>query len=329
MTRLAVLASLLLASAPPARGAEPTRAQTELLALGLKRQLNGLTDQLNERRERLVLETVGIASIANALSQQAPQNPDVPLFTTRGPAYVPGSPKAAATLADAMRPWLDHREEVAGLELKAALLAEELQRYKETGELSPTPAATAARFKLMFENPWTLPPSVPNVAALSMNLVELEKQLRQYGYVAHSHAPDERVPASRPAAQNFPAPEKAHAPAPEKRDVVRRFERDAGRGKPESNPVPGLIVLLSSEDPRGRALAADELGNSGAAAAPAVPALKRALSDPDRRVRASAALALGAVGNADAADDLRRALRDPDEEVRLSAKAALLRLKHP
>jgi hypothetical protein len=328
MTRFAVLASLLLAAAPSARAAAPTRAQTQLAAEGLKRRLDDFTAQLNERRERLVQETVGIASLAAALGDQAPQNPDVSLFNTRGPAYVPGSPQAAAALNDAMRPWLESREAVAGLELKAALLAEELQRYKETGELSPTPAATAKKLKLMFENPWTLPASEPDVPYLRLNLVELERQLRQYGYVAHNHAPNERIAASRPSPQNFPAPENARAPSPKKIDADRRrFERDAGTGTPENNPVPGLIVLLSSEDPRGRALAADELGNSGAAAAPAVPALKRALEDPDRRVRASAALALGAVGGPDAADDLRRALRDPDEEVRLSAKAALRRLR--
>ncbi|MBI2386990.1 MAG: HEAT repeat domain-containing protein, partial [Elusimicrobia bacterium] len=66
----------------------------------------------------------------------------------------------------------------------------------------------------------------------------------------------------------------------------------------------------------------------GAAAEPAVPALRRALTDPDARVRASAALALGAVGKAAAGvlDDLRRALKDKDAEVRFSAQLSLRRL---
>ncbi|MEK7384152.1 MAG: HEAT repeat domain-containing protein, partial [Elusimicrobiota bacterium] len=63
-----------------------------------------------------------------------------------------------------------------------------------------------------------------------------------------------------------------------------------------------------------------------AAAAPAISALRRALSDRDRRVRSSVVLALGSVGSVDAVrSDLRRALSDKDEDVRFSAAIALER----
>jgi len=107
---------------------------------------------------------------------------------------------------------------------------------------------------------------------------------------------------------------------------------DAGAGKPENDPVPVLIEQLRSAQPRTRARAADELGKRGAAAAAAVPALRRALaSDGDRRVRASAALALGSAGSPakGVVAELRRALRDKDEDVRFSAGIALERVKRP
>ncbi len=311
--RLTLTAAVVLATSPLARGETLTRAPSALAALDLKRQLDEIGGRLSEQRERLVLATVALAGIGNSLNQQAPRSPGVALFATRSAPYVPGSPAAAAAMDAAVRPWIEQREALAALELKAALLADQLQRYKETGVLSPTPAATVKRFKLLIENPWTLPASTPEVAALSLDLIKLQKQLRLY------------------KAEILSAPEKQSPPPTAGTSADRpRFERDAGRGSPENNPIPGLIVLLSSPEPRGRALAADELGNAGAAAAPAVPALRRALTDPDRRVRASAAAALGSIGDAglSVAADLRRALRDPDEEVRLSARAALRRLEH-
>jgi len=75
----------------------------------------------------------------------------------------------------------------------------------------------------------------------------------------------------------------------------------------------------------------DELAGRGAAAAPAVPALRRALADADPRVRSSSVTALGAIvppGSA-AVSDIRRLLGDRDEDVRFSARAALARLGSP
>lgn len=104
---------------------------------------------------------------------------------------------------------------------------------------------------------------------------------------------------------------------------------DAGTGKPELDPVPGLIERLADADPRRRARAADELGKRGLSARKAVPALRKALADRDRRVRASAALALGSAGaGASAVErELRAALRDRDEDVRFSAALALERFR--
>jgi hypothetical protein len=115
------------------------------------------------------------------------------------------------------------------------------------------------------------------------------------------------------------------APEPGPAEIVD----DAGTGKPENDPIPELIKRLSSAEPRARARAADELGKRGAAALPAVPALRGALRDRDRRVRASAVLALGGVGGPvdGVKAELRRALRDGNEDVRFSAVIALRRLK--
>lgn len=100
-------------------------------------------------------------------------------------------------------------------------------------------------------------------------------------------------------------------------------------GRPEVDPVPLLIEQLSDRDPRRRALAADALGQSGAAAERAAAPLQRALADPDSRVRASAALALGGIGRLGpgAVYALRQALQDKSEDVRMSARTALSRLK--
>lgn len=128
----------------------------------------------------------------------------------------------------------------------------------------------------------------------------------------------ESFPAGPPAPEAGPAEPAAAA-----------FVADAGTGKPEQDPIPGLIERLSDSDPHRRARAADELGKRGPAAAKAVSALRRALRDRDRRVRASAVLALGSAGaGADAvAADLRRALSDKDEDVRFSAGIALERFR--
>jgi hypothetical protein len=86
--------------------------------------------------------------------------------------------------------------------------------------------------------------------------------------------------------------------------------------------------LKTAADPAERRKAADSLGQLGAAAYPAVPALIEALSDADAGVRRSAAQALGRMGpQADAAvPALTAALADPNPGVRESAAQALTAL---
>ena len=328
MTRFVLIAILLPAAA---RAAAPTRASSELLVRDLKRQLNETTRRLEEKREGLARATAALGSVAAAFATYAGGPPVAP-FATRSAPQAPGSPAEKKAGDAALSAWIEQREALAALGLKAALLAEELQRYKETGLLSPTLPAVAERFKLLIETPWSLPASARDLPTLSLDLVKLQKQLREYADIFRRLPDRKRLKPSRPAAQNLPAPGKQPVPSSIRIDGDRpRFERDAGRGAPANDPIPGLILLLSSSDPRGRALAADELGNFGAPAARVVLALRQALADPDRRVRASAAMALGAVASEDSGviTDLRRAMHDPDEDVRFNAETALKKLERP
>jgi hypothetical protein len=324
-----LLASLLLAAAPSARGAAPTRAQTEAQALRLRRQLDIISRVIQEKGDRTLLETLPPASEAAVWSTWVPGG-NVSLWDTRSAPQAPGSPEEIAAAKAAAAPWVKLRKETSTLEVQQALIADELQRYKETGVLSPPSPATVKSIKRLLGSPWGILPPSAEMPKLSLDLVELQKQLLPYAKTERRPPAGKPLAAVRPAAQTLPAPDiRSAAPAPAVAGNRPRFERDAGTGRPEIDPVPGLIVLLSSAEPRGRALAADELGNRGAQAAPAVPALRLELSDPDRQVRASAAQALGGIGTADpdVLADLQRSLRDPSEEVRLSARAALQRLE--
>lgn len=291
---------------PAPASARPAPSPVESRALELRRRLDEIEGRLEEQRQRLIVETVGLAGAAADLDR-----------------YAPGSAQAAAATDAANRPWKEHAVTAAPLELEAALLAEELQRYTETRDLSPTPAAAAARLKLLLERPWSLPPSANPVPELSLDLSTLQKQLGVNGRVDRKPLVAKRSEAALPSAQVFPSLETRPPRSSPKTAERPMFEHDAKTGKAANDPVPELIVLLSSSNPRGRALAADALGSLGAEAAPAAAALKSALRDSDRRVRASAALALGAAGTADASADLRRVLADPDEEVRLNARTSL------
>lgn len=287
---IATLAAVLL-GVLAAAGATEREPRT---ARDLERELQGLGGRLEEERESLVRATVGIAGIAKSLDQHAP-----------------GSREAAEAKALVVSLLNERRKETAGLELRTALLAEQLQRYKETGVLSPTPPAKEAALRKLIDEPWKEWAGRKPVASLSLDLEELRKQLRGWR-----------------KEESFPVPPKPAAPPTKPDPAGPGFVRDMGTGRRDTDPVPELIAMLASELPRLRALAADQLGGRGPSAEPAVPALRRALSDPDARVRASSALALGAVGKAAAGvlDDLRRALKDKDAEVRFSAQLALRRL---
>ena len=174
-------------------------------------------------------------------------------------------------------------------------MARALDRYRRTGELPEVDVVPLP--------PDDAPPSEPEVAALSLDLRALMRQLR----VRERPAPARDAPAL----------------------VARRRPAPTAPARPD--PVAALIEQLLSPDPRRRALAADQLGQRGADAARAVPVLRGALHDSDRRVRASAALALGDIGRVplDAIVDLRRMLADPDPDVRFSSQTALARLSAP
>lgn len=86
--------------------------------------------------------------------------------------------------------------------------------------------------------------------------------------------------------------------------------------------IQALVVGLSDRDVRGRLRAIDVLEVMGPTAAPAAPALVKALSDPDRFVRWAAARTLGKIGPvkpATAVPSLARLLSDTDPDVRLAA----------
>lgn len=290
--------AVILAGAFLALGAAPVVETSLKPSDVLAKQLDDLTHQLEGEREQLMLATVGIGGIAASLEKFAPESRE--------------SAEIRALVGQVLNA---RRKETSALELKTALLAEQLQRYKETGVLSPAPPATVASLRQLIDSPWAVWEGLKPVASLSLDLAILQKQLRRY---------QQKV-------ESFPVPEKRAPPPVAGGNGGSGFVRDRGTGRPQNDPIPELIAELSSDQPRRRALAADALGSRGAGAVAAVPALGRALSDPDRRVRASALLALGAVGSVPSGvvDDIRRALSDKDAEVRLSAQLSLRRLDPP
>ncbi|MBI2387535.1 MAG: hypothetical protein HYV14_16215, partial [Elusimicrobia bacterium] len=224
IARLAVftLACAAVRAAPPV----PSSPQA------LERELRELDGRLGEERERLVAAAVGIAGIAKSLDQHSP-----------------GSREAAEAKALVVSLLDERRKETAGLELRTSLLAEQLQRYKETGELSPTPPAKEAALRKLIDEPWKEWAGRKPVASLSLDLEQLQKQLRAWR-----------------KEESFPAPPKPAAPPAKKEAAGGGFVRDMGMGRRETDPMPELIAMLASELPRLRALAADQLGGRGAAA---------------------------------------------------------------
>lgn len=87
-----------------------------------------------------------------------------------------------------------------------------------------------------------------------------------------------------------------------------------------------LVECLASPDARVREGAVYALRETGGAAAPALPALKRLLDDPDPSVRRATALTLAAFGST-ALDSLVRMCKDKDPSVRASAAGALKLLR--
>jgi HEAT repeat protein len=93
-------------------------------------------------------------------------------------------------------------------------------------------------------------------------------------------------------------------------------------------PMATLATGAYHPDVHVRLAVIDILESLGPAAAPAAPALVRALTDPDRFVRWAAARTLGKIAPAEAelvVPALARLLGDPDPDARLAAAAALER----
>lgn len=89
--------------------------------------------------------------------------------------------------------------------------------------------------------------------------------------------------------------------------------------------VPALVVLLRSDAPRERRLAATTFWGMGARGAAAAPELGAALSDSDTEVRVTSAMALESMGPAgrEAVPALVGALGDSERRVRQAAVKAL------
>ena len=285
---LAAAISLLLAT-PSAAGGQAAAA--------LERRLDELSGRLKRQNALYERESLALLGAISSLEHSPP-----------------GTKEAKAAEKEVAR--LGQMYPNAAIFLEMTVLARRLRIYKETGEL-PAGIPDSRAILAVLEHPWK---DAARLADLELGLPKLIRQLERYDRLA--------LPAARMAGQwwreTLPAiPPKQERGAPALRAPA--LERDAGRGKTEIDPVPELIVQLSSPDSRRRALSADELGARGAGAARAVPALRRALSDPDPRVRASAVLALGCIGQLapEVVEDIRRARLDKNEDVRFSARRAL------
>ena len=280
-----------------ASGQALSPSQSARDAEALRARLEQVDAELTRKREAMALESMVL-------------NP----FSTRPAETVAAARGIGGAYTRSVRP----------LALEAAVIADRLRIFRETGLLP----RSARRFDpSLFEldlDERTLdlsPHPIPGLPLPPLGLAALRRQLAPFHAVLFPDSRREVLAAVAPLPR---------VPRGEARPQGR-FERDRGTGRTEVDPVPGLIAQLRAPRAVERALAADELGKRGEAAAPALSALRRALVDEDRRVRASAVLALSGVGRLppDAQADIRRALLDPDEEVRFSARAALRRLSTP
>jgi hypothetical protein len=278
--------------------------QTKRLARKLELRVSELSSQLAQQKAKVDQAT--IADEANIAASGFP------------------APDALSKVYGIL--WEYHKTS-APLILEMSILSLRLQTYKETGDL-PVDVPNREELKRYIDDPWkNFVYHGGPVTLLNTDVSVLIKQVRQY---------DRLFPVAgrlnkSAVARKVPVPPERTANPPRENSSAHVYASYGKKSKtpaPERPLVPDLIDLLSSKEPRRRALAADELENLGKAAAPAVSALRAALSDPDSRVRASAVLALSGVpglGN-DIVADIRRALGDKSEDVRFSAQAALERL---
>lgn len=286
-------------------------------AQGLERRLRELEHKWSKLPSPTIAETVLAATYAN---------------------YLPGTKQAAKAKATLEAKLKERRQAEVPLLIEIAVLAQRLQTYRVTGNL-PDSVPNAEELAAIIENPWgsgsngdskgcTVLDRCRPTPTLDSYLPTMIKQLERF------HAAKPPLIAKAPAATNKRTPQTLAQASPlllspeSPKLAMPKAKTHQENPNPRNETVEDLIALVSSAEPRQRALAADMLGNRGLEASSAVPALRKALRDRDPRVRASAALALGgiAIATPEIIEDLQRSLLDPNEDVRLSSRSALGRL---
>lgn len=126
------------------------------------------------------------------------------------------------------------------------------------------------------------------------------------------------------------AARRALAELAQARERLQRRQASAGAAPAAADraalPLTALTAALEDPDVQARLSALDVLETLGAAAAPAAPALVKALSDPNRFVRWAAARTLGKLAPAEAetaVPALAQLLGDGDTDLRQAAASAL------
>lgn len=271
----------------------PNQVRSGVNAHGLERRLLELSRELKTRSADSDHAIYSLTITAAHLSRYAAKDPEL-----------------ARMMVDLKRMLEDQQAAVEPIIMKMTIIARRLQRYRETNKIA-IDDTEGERFRDVIESPWVAWMPLPK---LEFELSQLIKQIQRY----------KPEPAAAPAPLAAPAP----IPPAAKPAAVPKKSLDEGPVNP--HPVTALMELLSSHNPRLRALAADELRRFGASAGPAAPSLRNLLSDSDPRVRSSAVTALGAIKNVapDIVAAMRRALDDKNEDVRISAKNALESLNH-
>lgn len=294
-------------AAPGARVRQATPEETRELARALERRLEALHETLRAQNADFDRASLELAGAARWFASVPPESSEWERLQAELQRILDKYPKAS-------------------LILEMTIAARRLQVYRETGEL-PADVPDREQIRLLLENPWDRivrdPREEPTTTfELEKDILALARQIERFNRLPETQAA--RKPAEPPLRTPAPLPEKPVARGARQLEL----EQDGGTGREAVDPVPGLIALLASPEPRKRALAADELGRRGAASPEAAAALRKALGDDAARVRASAALALGGFGERGRrlAEELRFLMTDPSAEVRFSARTALDRL---
>ena len=273
----------------------PGRSEAEAKAEILRDRQRVLEAAIRDALDDLAVASLGMSSCArNAQLREA------------GVTKLPAD-GCAAKLRELSSRYKAATEEIS---IEAAINAERLYAYKQTGVLPPPKPfdRRVLSFESLSDPDAVLdrdPHPVPGME-FTLDLMKLQKQMKYFQARLYPPPPRSVLPAPTPSAPRISAP-------PSDRSAAR------------IDPVPQLIAQLSDPDSRRRALAADALAQAGPSAEQAIEPLVKAAADLSPRVRASAVLALGRIASEDAAVRvvILRAQDDPSEDVRYSARAAL------